>query len=388
MTGLNVPTAETLRPEKIADLAGAQAPCVTILLPAYRPGAQAKSMGVMLRTYSQDVERQLNARRVAQSQITDFVEPLLRLADAPEFHAGSHRGRAIFRSPEVFTVLNGIEPLKPALTVAGSFELRAVLSELNQPAEFFILRLSQKAVELWRCAGLEAKPIELPKGVPRTLDEALEFKPPDHDLENRSSAGASVGNMPGVRFGTGSDRERSHAYLADFYRAVDRGVRELGRGGDAPLVLAGVDEDTSLYRSVSDYPTLLTETIHGSATAPMSPDELFTRGYSIVRSGSTGRAVAGLMEMKERMAPTRFSANLDTILHAASDGRVGWIYLNQDARVFGVFDRAQQERGRDWGEEDLLNLAAVETLRHGGSVFSLPADKMPDNAAVAAIFRY
>jgi len=381
MTGLNVPTLETLRPEKIAELAGSPAPCVTILLPPYRPGETAKSMGAMLRTFCQDAERQLTAHRIAQPEVTDLIEPLLRLTETPEFQAGSHWGRAIFRSPEVFTILDGIETVKPGVTAGPCFEIRPVLADLHLPAEFYLLKLSQKAVEPWRYAGLRAQRVELPKGVPRTLDEALEFKPPDHDLENRSPAGSSIGSMRGVRFGTGSGRETAQTYVADFFKAVDRGIRELVHSADAPLVLAGVDEDTALYRSVSGYQRLLKETIHGSANSPFSEDELLQRAYAIVRSEAIERAVASLMELKERMAPARLSTDLDTILRAAVDGRVGWLYINQDARAFGV-------KNVHWGEEDLLNRAAIETLRQRGLAFSLPAAKMPDGAAVAAVFRY
>lgn len=375
MTGLNVPTLETLRPEKIAELAGSPAPCVTVLLPPYRPGETAKSMGSMLRTFCQDAERQLTARRLAQSEVTDLIEPLLRLTETPEFQAGSHWGRAIFRSPEVFTILDGIETVKPGVTVASCFELRPVLADLHLPAEFYLLKLSQKAVGLWRYAGLRAQQVELPKGVPRTLDEALAFKPPDHDLVNRSTAGSSTGSMRGVRFGTGSARETAQTYVADFFKAVDRGIRELVHSGDAPLVLAGVDEDTALYRAVSAYRRLLKETIHGSVNTPFSEDELLERAYAIVRSDATERALASLIELKERMAPARFSTDLDTILRAAVEGRVGWLYINQDARV-------------DRDNEDLLNRAAIETLRQRGLAFSLPAAKMPDGVAIAAVFRY
>ncbi len=388
MTGLSVPAWESLRPEKISQLAGSAAPCVTVLLPPYRPGEQAKSMGAMLRTYCQDVERQLRARRVSPSQVTDLIDPLLSLTSTPEFEAGSHWGRAIFRSPEVFTILDGIDLAKSSLTVGGCFELRPVLADLHLPAEFYLLQLSQKSVELWRCAGLRAQRVDLPKGVPRSLDEALAFKPPDHDLENRSTAGSSTGSMRGVRFGTGSGRETARTYLADFFKAVDRGVRELARSGDVPLVLAGVDEDTAIYRSATSHPRVLTESIRGSVNTPLSQDELLARAYAIIRSDALERSAASLLDLKERMAPTRSSTDLDSILPAAFDGRVGRLYVNQDARVFGVFDRARRERGMDWGEEDLLNLAAIETLRHGGLAFSLPAAKMLDGAAVAAVFRY
>ena len=88
------------------------------------------------------------------------------------------------------------------------------------------------------------------------------------------------------------------------------------------------------------------------------------------------------------MAPARFSTALDAILRAAVEGRVGWLYINQDAQVFGVFDGIRRGRRVNWGEEDLLNAAAVETMRQRGLVFTLPDSEMPDNAAVAAVLRY
>ena len=388
MTELNVPALERLQVENIGKLAASAAPCITIVLPPYRPGEQSKPMADMLRTYCQDAQRQLEARQIAPRDVAGLIEPLLELTKAPEFQSGSRWGRAIFRSPEVFTFLEGLEMVKPGVTVGGCFQIRPVLSNLQLPAEFFVLRLSQKSVELWRWTGLQAQKVELPKGVPRTLDEATAFKPPDHDLENRSTAGSSTGSMRGVRFGTGSGRETAHTYVADFFKAVDRGLHELVHAGDVPLVLAGVDEDTTLYRSISGYRMLLKESIAGSANSPLPEDELMSRAHAIVRSDTAERAASSLNSLKERMAPARFSTELNTILPASVEGRVGWLYLNADARMMGAFDGVRRGGRSNWGEEDLLNLAAIETLDHKGLAFSLAAGKMPDGAAVVAVFRY
>jgi hypothetical protein len=77
---------------------------------------------------------------------------------------------------------------------------------------------------------------------------------PDHDLENRSAAGSSPGAMRRIRFGTGSGRETQHSYLAEFYKKVDHGIHELLNTHGSPLLLAGVDEDTALYRAGNTYP--------------------------------------------------------------------------------------------------------------------------------------
>jgi len=257
------------------------------------------------------------------------------------------------------------------------------------PDEFFVLILSRKQVEVLRCSGLRAEPVRLPSGVPTTLAESMAFNPPDHDLENRSAAGHSTGSMSGVRFGTGSGRETRNAYLADFYKAIDRGVRELvGPKAGCPLVLAGVDEDTALYRAVNRYGNLLARSVTGSASEPLAGSDLISKAYSIVRTDRAERAVESLRDSRERLAPARFSTNLSAILRAAANGRVARLYVDRAARMLGVFDGARRSGTWHWGEEDLLNVAAIETLLQGGSAFSVPTGRIPEGAPLAAILRY
>jgi len=40
------------------------------------------------------------------------------------------------------------------------------------------------------------------------------------------------------------------------------------------------------------------------------------------------------------------------------------------------------------GDEDLLDLAAVQTLLNGGTVYAVELEKVPDGASLAAVFRY
>jgi len=388
MTTVNVVTLRALRPGEIAELAAASGPCITVLLPPYRPAAQSKSMAALLKTYCQDATRRLESQGISRSEINELMEPLQRLSENQEFAHGSHWGCAIFRSHEIFASLDGIDIAQPRLAVGACFELRQILTELHFPVEFYLLKLSQKEVALLRGTRSSLEALDLPRGVPRTLDEALEFKPPDHDLENRQTVKSSTGSMRAVRFGTGSGRETEKTYVADFFKAVDRGIRELVHARAVPLVLSAVDEDADLYRSASEYPYLMQATIHGAAKSPFSDEEVYRQALAIVRSDCVDRAVSNLVELKERMAPARFSTDLNLILRAAVEGRIGWIYLNQDAQALGCFDGARRGGRVNWGEEDLLNFAAVETILQRGLAFTLPAAKMPEGAAVAAIFRY
>jgi hypothetical protein len=389
MIEAKVSDLESLQLEKIHELVRSPGPCVTLLLPPYRPGEQSKPISALVKSNIQEVARQLAGRNIPETVTSDLIDALDQLAADPDLSGGSHWGRAIFRSPDTFRQFALTEVVKPAVQVGGCFEIRPILPELHLPAEFYLLRLSKKNVQVFRCAGLRAEALKLPAGVPETLEEALAFKQPDHDLENRSSAGSSTGSMQGVRFGTGSGRETQQTYLADFYKAVDRGVRELlGPASDAPLVLAGVDEDTVLYRMINRYPNLLARRVHGTPGAAALENDILQQAYGVVRSDCVERAARALRDSKERVAPTRFVTGVSAILRAAVEGRVARLYIDQAARMYGVFEGTRRGDRWNWGEEDLLNIAAVKTILQGGLAFALPTGRIPDGAAAAAILRY
>jgi hypothetical protein len=388
MTVLKVAALESIQFKDMPELVRSPGPCITFLLPPYRPGGQAQSAAAILKTHLQEAKRQLDARRVPESVATDLLAPLQQLTETAKFQSGSNLGCAIFRSPDAFSELDMIGPVKAELTVGGSFNIRPILAELHLPAAFYLLKLSKKSVALLRCAHLHTEPVALPKGVPETLEEAMEFKPPDHDLFNRSTAGPSVGTMQGVRFGTGSGREKQHTHLSDFYKAVDRGIVELLHNGDAPLILAGVDEEIASYRLINTYKSLLAQDIQGSPGDWVSQEDLLRHAHRIIREDRTEHAAAVLSDARERVPAARFSTDLTTILAAAVEGRVHHLYIDEVARKLGVFEGSKRGGRWDWGEEDLLNVAAVETILQGGLAFALPTSRMPEGAAAAAILRY
>lgn len=78
------------------------------------------------------------------------------------------------------------------------------------------------------------------------------------------------------------------------------------------------------------------------------------------------------------------------LLHAAFEGRIARLYLNRSSTRPGVFERGNYH---SWGEEDLLNLAAAQTLVHRGEALDVPAEHMPlqpsgEKAAALGIMRY
>ena len=383
-TKLELP--QLLHAARIPGFLGSAGPCITITLPPYHPGEPAATPATRLKSDIRHLEGELRPLRLLESDRAELVQPLRELAEDARLEEGSGWGRVIFRSPEVFAQFQLTGPNAASTVVAGSFAIRPLLAELYVPRLFHILALSKKRVRLLRCRDGNVKALELPRGIPTELDEALALEPPDHDLENRSCAGGAGGARRRIRFGTGSGRETARIHLADFYKLVDRGIQPLLSQGEPPLLLAGVAADSGVYRAISSYENLAHQSIDGSPDFESSGFELLPRAYSILRSEWSRHQAQMLEEAMERAAPGRFSIDVDEILRAAFEGRIRQLYLDEDAVISGIFERKKYS---SYGPEDLLNLAAVQTLLHRGEAFNLPGNILPRKAKpAAAIMRF
>jgi len=90
--------------------------------------------------------------------------------------------------------------------------------------------------------------------------------------------------------------------------------------------------------------------------------------------------------------PTLATSYLRTIIPAAYDGRVDTLWLATGQRQWGSFNPVSGELAlyEDAGPRDteLLDLAAIQAIRHGGTVYATAQQHMPDPAPLAAILRY
>jgi hypothetical protein len=59
-----------------------------------------------------------------------------------------------------------------------------------------------------------------------------------------------------------------------------------------------------------------------------------------------------------------------------------WGTFDAEANVVDIHEKAEP------GDEDLLDFAATHTLLNGGTVYAVKTEKVPDEASLAALFRY
>jgi hypothetical protein len=194
---------------------------------------------------------------------------------------------------------------------------------------------------------------------------------PDHVLDNRSAGGPSVGKMKGVLFGTNTDRERHEEYLKHFFKEVDEGVHHILLGQNAPLILAGVQEEVALYRPVNSYPRLMKQAVLGSPDA-YEPNELHDRALEIAREIPPPPLEKALEQLKEVFGTKLAVSDRDEIVQRAEEGRVADLLLGEESGP----------------QADLLNLAALKTLQHRGQAFTVKKSMLPPKTDAVAILRY
>ena len=92
----------------------------------------------------------------------------------------------------------------------------------------------------------------------------------------------------------------------------------------------------------------------------------------------------------EQYAGTKLSSDhVEDVLAAANQGKVESLFVNVERHRWGKFDpisgMIEQHRNELPGDADLLNIAAIETLKNRGDVYSLDS---VDPREILAVFRY
>ena len=350
-------------------LAGCRGPCITIIVPAHHPGAQEGSRRALVHALVRKAGEEM-ARSRFGGRATELLAPLEEIAEESGVDGGG-AGFAIFRSPETTAryALAG-NPIEK-IVIADRFYLAPFVADAFAPHEFFVLGLSRKHLRLLRYVNGEAQEMTLPAKVPASLEAAGGFDQPDHDLENRSSAGPAA--MRGVRFGTLSDREAHHEYLHHFFALVDRGLKTTLNG--KPLLLMGVHEELAAYRKVAKHAYIFTPDWVGNIDF-LTPSEVAAHAAEAVRAHCSFLAERVLAEYREMPDRGRTLSDIDAVRRAATEGRVHRLCVRAGTELPGA------------SGDDAINAAIVETLRAGGELFVLPQDKMAADEPLAAILRY
>jgi hypothetical protein len=369
--------------DDIKELAGASGPCITMVTRIPTPFELAARMKNAVRS----LENRLAERETASAAIDSLMQPVRDLSQAAENAGTWSNALIVFRSPAVFRYFLLSRPVPEMESIEERFQVRPLLGALAREQRFHLLCLSRRHIRLLDATEHRMEEQSTRGIVPQDMDVWLNERQPDHMLDNRSAAGPSVGSMKGVMFGTSRDPDRDDEYLAHFYKEVDKGVNKLLHNDPAKLLLAGVETEVAAYRTVSAYPRLFERAVVGSCESLVNR-ELHERAMDVVTESRSGLLEEALAEFERRRDSRRVSTDARQAVKAALEGRVADLFLSEDAALRGVWNPETFEIETGDPREDLLNAAALETVRHGGRAFLLERTDMPMPADVVAVLRF
>lgn len=370
--------------------------CISLFMPTDRTGMDQQQDQLRIRRLMREAESLVRGKaQLHSAQVTDLLEPLRALLDDQPFWRHASDGLAIFRSPQVFRALRLPFSFKEQVVVGDHFYLRPLLPLLTYDGRFYILALSHNAVRLLACTHDSVSELKLPEQVPTSLAEFLRGEERENDLQSHSSASFGTtgkgGRHPVIFHGQGVGIDEAKVDLLRYFQHIDRGLHDRLRDETAPLVLAGVEYLFPIYREANTYPHLLEQGIAGNPDK-LKAETLRREAWAVVEPLVLQARQEATAHYRELAGTERTSRKTSEIVPAASYGRVASLFVARDQEQWGTFDPAtdmiQVHEQAQPGDEDLLDLAATQTLLHGGAVYAVEQSGMPDEAPLAAVFRY
>jgi len=375
------PALDLLVQESLSAICNAPGPCVTVFLPACHPGAADLGRAERLKTILRDATHQLEQRRFREP-VTELLKPLEQLAKNPASHVGGGDS-VIFASPGNFRHFRLPGATAERLVVAAHPHITPFLAQLMPQPVFYVLAIAKKHLRLGKWERGQCTEVSLPAGVPDNFDETVTFDQPDHDLQSHAQSGRSSAHVGSVRFGTGAERDLVHKRLRQYFQVVSRELT--GFLGDAPLVVIGVAEEVAAFLTVSPNPRVIV----GKPTSPehFSWIELGKRAQQAMLDALQVKAAKAFDELRETIHRNHVTTDVREVLHAAREGRVHKLLVQKNAEYQGLLGPSfPVDSSRLEGDQDLINAAAVETIRGRGEVCVL--DRELSGSPLAALLRY
>jgi hypothetical protein len=365
-------------------------PCVSIYLATHPSGQDGQQDPVRLKNLVLRAEEQVAGGWLRATEARELVQPIRDLSTDPAFWDQRSRGLAAFVSAGSFQRFRLAVEFDELAIVNRRYHVKPLFPLLSGRDRFFILSLSQNSVRLFDAARDQIEQVQVP-GLPANMTDALNYTSADRGAQAHSAMRGGQGKQAAVFHGQGGQRDTRKEDLAAFARQVDAALKPVLRNQRAPLLLAGVDYVLSIYREVNHYPHVAKPQVEGNCDY-LTPYEILQRAWPQIEpvvEQSRHRAATQYVEL---VSSGKTSEEIQQIIPAAREGRIDNLFVDVHAHQWGVFDpqsnAVELHEACQPGDEDLLDLAAVETLAHRGTVYGVPPEQMPIRKSIAALYRY
>jgi Bacterial archaeo-eukaryotic release factor family 7 len=361
-------------------------PAISILLPTELAGPQTRQSPIRFQNLLTKARSLMNGsgnQDAIAERISEQCEPLIA-----DYDYWQHRtpGLAVFCSEQGCQLID--LPYEPpeVVSLGNRYHLKPLLPMPPRSGPFYVLALSGNLCRLYEAKSSDWQQVQV-EDLPDSLADALGLDEPQQALQFHTGAPRAKSGRAAVFHGQGGG-EDAGIQFQQYARACQAAVSRHLKGQDLPLILATADEHVPIYRQVNTYPGLVEDTWIAGNPDHVPADELRSRGRAIVESLAEKDEQGQLDRLQERIGSEKASTDLAEIFRASVQGRIETTFVAADQEHPGVADQTTGKIELTSDGPDLLNELVAQTLLQGGDAFSVPAEKLPTDSGVAAIFRY
>jgi len=390
----------------------AEWPSVSLYLPVDHLGIKTDADRIRLRNLVKKACERLVLDGLKEGAADSLLAGVLEIAGKDSAWAGGPSGVAFFVSPGSTEAL-WTDVTMPELSVVGDrFYVRPLYPAYRGEAKAWALAIDTNKTRLFRLDPSGIEEVELPAGTPVSLAEETKNDDGEEQLQYHTMPGATPeggrGDIAAMFHGHGGEKDYDKSQRERFMHDLGKGVvHVIGAESTEPLVLLGVHNLLDEFAAVNAYSHLAPERVEG-ATDYYSPADVHRKVVAALAPRMESAAVADIDEYRELTGTGRTSDDASEIVAAAAAGRVKTLIMDDSSGPWGWFDRTKFETTRLCPIEprylrdtmaadgdpdmfecgwDLIDLAAAETVRHGGVVRAYRGETAPIPGA-AAVFRY
>jgi hypothetical protein len=366
---------------------------VSIYMPTHHSGGADPQDPIRLKNLIRQAEEKLSENGMRSADARVLLEPVQRLIQDNLFWRQQSGGLAVFLHNNLYVYFKVPATLEELVAVNDRFHLKPLLPLLSGCGPFYVLALSQNDVRLLQCTEFSSTRLRL-EGVPRNLAEYMQSEVPDSRMQYHSGSqeyGSNFGAGSAIQSGEIAKANYQKNNILQYFERINKGVFQLLKEEKAPLVLAGVEYLMPLYEKANSYNNLIREKITGNPEI-WNDDVLRQQAWKIVQPYFDKTRLDAIGQFNASAGTGLTATDLKDVITAAHSGRVRFLFAAKGLPAWGTFNSESGQLALhpkpQPGDEDLIDLAAFETLSHAGTVYIMNKEEVPGNSSISAILRY
>ena len=372
-------------------LAVNQAPCISLYMPTHRSHPEKLQDVIRFKNLIKELEASLS-KKYAANEVKKSLEPFKTLINDTKIWNQTLQGFAVFSAPGIFKVIKLQESVKELAMVADSFHTKPLRQYLQSTYRYHVLSLGLTDIQLFEGNRHSLVKVELLPDIPKTITEALGDELTDKH-STVASYGGTGGNSTSMHHGQGGKKDEEDIDTERFFRVVSKSIYEnYSKPTGLPLILAALPNHHNLFQKVSKNSLLLSNGIEINPES-VSIDKLADLAWSIMEPEYLLKLDTLVEKFVQEKADGKGSDDMNEIGVAAVAGKIDTLIIEADRMIPNkltnlITGNIQNRDLTNPKVDDLLDDLGELVLKMGGQVMVLPAEKMPSETGLAAIFRY